>query len=196
MTMRLDISEILREVGKILPYDIEEPPLVDEDVECTKPIEGHITFNNTGGLLLVQGEAETTIALPCSRCSEYFEQPTELAIEEQFELRHSSTGPRTLQTVTVIEEDESPVAGKLFDGHVFHLTEMLRQYILLGEPTKPLPLTLDDGTCAHCHRRPEDVYREVLAPVTLEPEVEAGAEPPINPAFAKLSQLLDKPESK
>ena len=57
--MRLDISEILREVGKQMPYDIEEPPLVDGDVECVQPIEGRIVFNNTGGLLLVNGKAAT-----------------------------------------------------------------------------------------------------------------------------------------
>lgn len=179
--MRLDISDVLREVGKMLPYDLHEPPLVDEDVECTQPIEGKITFNNTGGLLLVRGKAETCVALPCSRCSQYFERPAHLDIEEQFELRHQSIGPRTLQTVTVVEEDESPIAGKLFEGHVFDLTEMLRQYILLDEPTQPLPPTEADGRCAHCHRTPE----EVLA--ALE---EPAEETHINPAFAKLNQLL------
>src|SRR5579862_1966388 len=154
--MRLDISEILREVGKHLPYDIHEPPLVDEDVECTQPIEGRITFNNTGGILLVQGQANTEVALPCSRCGDYFEQPVALRIDEQFELKHLSAGPRSLQTVTVVEEDVNPIAGKLFDGHVFDLTEMLRQYIVLDEPTRPLP-PMQGDRCAQCHRRPEEV---------------------------------------
>jgi uncharacterized metal-binding protein YceD (DUF177 family) len=184
--VRLDISEILREVGRNQPYDIQEPPLVDEDVECTQAIEGRITFTNTGGTLLVRGKAATAVALPCSRCSEYFEQPVTLQIEEQFELRHQSAGPRSLQTVTVVEEDESPVAGKLFTGHVFDLTEMLRQYIVLDEPTRPLP-PMKGERCAQCHRRPE----EVLPPAEPEPEME---EAPINPAFAKLSELLKKDE--
>src|SRR5580658_9876892 len=114
--MRLDISEILREVGKNLPYDINEPPLVDEDVECTAPIEGRVTFNNTGGILLVTGTAATTVALPCSRCGVYFEQPVKLTVEEQFELKHQAAGPRTLATVAIVEEDENPAAGKLFEG--------------------------------------------------------------------------------
>jgi uncharacterized metal-binding protein YceD (DUF177 family) len=184
--VRLDISEILREAGRHQPYDIHEPPLVDEDVECTRPIEGRITFSNTGGTLLVRGKAATVVALPCSRCSEYFEQPVTLQIDEQFELRHISAGPRSLQTVTVVEEDESPIAGKLFTGHVFDLTEMLRQYIVLDEPTRPLP-PMQGDRCAHCHRRPE----EVLPPAEPEPEPEQA---PINPAFAKLSQLLNKDE--
>ena len=186
--MRLDITEILREVGKNLPYDIHEAALVDEDTECTKPIEGRINFNNTGGTLLVTGKATTAVALPCSRCSEYFERQVTLNIEESFELRHSGVGPRNAQNVEVLEEDESPVAGKLFDGHVFDLTEMLRQYILLDEPTQPLPPTQQDGKCAHCHRLPEDVLR-IEAPVEVEDTAEQTS---INPAFAKLSELLNK----
>jgi uncharacterized protein len=182
--MRLDISEVLYEVGKRLPYDIHEPPLVDEDVECTQPIEGRIFFNNTGGTLLVRGKASTVIALPCSRCDQYFEWPVTLQIDEQFELRHVS-GPRSLQTTTIVEEDENPDAGKLFDGFIFDLTELLRQYILLAEPTQPLPSLQADGRCAQCHRRPEEVLG-----ATAEAE-----EAPINPAFAQLAQLLNKQES-
>jgi uncharacterized metal-binding protein YceD (DUF177 family) len=181
--MRLDISEILREVGKQLPYDIDEPPLVDEDVECTQPIEGRIAFTNTGGTLLIRGKAQTAVALPCSRCGIYFERPVALNIDEQFELQHIS-GPRTLQTVTVVEEDESPIAGKLFEGHVFDLTELLRQYILLEEPTQPLPPITAEGKCAQCHLRPEEVLKAEEAATDNE---EA---PPINPAFAKLGDLL------
>ena len=184
--MRLDISEILREVGKNLPYDINEPPLVDEDVECTAPIEGRVTFNNTGGTLLVTGSAATTVALPCSRCGDYFEQPVKLTVEEQFELKHQSAGPRTLATVAIVEEDENPAAGKLFDGHVFNLTEMLRQYIVLDEPTRPLPPAKPDGRCAHCNLMPEEVLQRL--------QVQTEDKAPVNPAFAELSQLLNNGE--
>jgi uncharacterized protein len=184
--MRLDISDVLREVGKVLPYDIDEPPLVDEDVECTRPIQGRITFNNTGGTLLVRGSADTLVALACSRCAQYFERPVHLVVEEQFELRHESAGPRTLQTVTIVDEDESPIAGKLFDGHVFDLTEMLRQYILLDQPTRPLPPEDADGRCVHCHR----TAQEVLSQLAQENDGDKNA---INPAFAKLNQLLNQP---
>ncbi len=187
--MRLDISEVLREVGKVLPYDVEEPPLVDEDVECMQPITGRITFNNTGGLLLISGRAKTTVALACSRCAQYFESPVTLNVNEQFELNRTSTSSRSLQTVTVIEEDENPIAGKLFDGQVFDLTEMLRQGILLDEPTRPLPPTLPDGRCAHCKRTPE----EVLKIAESMPDAEAEGTP-INPAFAELGKLLKEKE--
>jgi len=183
--MRLDSTELLADVGKQVPYDIEEPPLVDEDVECTRPIRGRAVFTNAGGTLLIRGNAETTVALPCSRCGQYFENACTFKVEEQFELKHL-TGPRTLATVAVVEEDESPVAGKLFDGPVFDLTEMLRQYILVEEPTRPIPPDLPDGRCSHCNRPPE----EVLSVLTAAETTADPAEAPINPAFAKLGQLL------
>lgn len=188
--MRLDITEILNEVGRQVPYDIQEPPMVDEYLECAGPVEGRITFTNTGGNLLVRGHANTRVVLPCSRCSEYFEQPVRVQIDEQFELRHLSAGPRTLQTVTVVEEDENPMAGKLFDGQVFDLSEMLRQYILLDEPTQPLPPLTGEGRCAHCHRYPEEVLKGFVETTVTGTETET----PVNPAFAKLGQLLNRDE--
>ena len=182
--MRLDISDVLREVGKVLPYDIQEPPLVDEDVECTQPIEGAVTFNNTGGTLLVRGNAATRVALACSRCAQYFERPVDLILEEQFELRHESAGPRTLKTVTIIDEDESPIAGKLFEGYIFDLSEMLRQYILLDQPTRPLPPEDADGRCTHCLRTSDEVLKQAA-------REDAESVTP-NPAFAKLHALLEK----
>ena len=182
--MRLDITEILREVGANVPYDLEEPPLVDEDVECTQPITGRVTFINTGGTLLVRGNAATRVALACSRCADYFDQPVSLVIEEQFELRRTG-GPRTLQNIEVVEEDESPAAAKLIEGQVFDLTEMLRQYLVLEQPTQPLPPLTADGRCSHCQKRPE----EVLQNLTESSETE---EVTVNPAFAKLGELLNK----
>ncbi len=184
--MLLDITELLREPGKQMPYDILEPPLVDEHVECTTPIAGKITFTNTGGTLIIRGGADTRVALPCSRCNNYFEKAAALKIEEQFELNHVSVGPRTLQTLAVVEEDDSPIAGKLFNGQIFDLTEMLRQYILLDEPTKPLPHSNADGRCSHCMLLPEEV-----SPLLNRAEVQSE-DKPINPAFAVLGQLLDK----
>ena len=187
--MRLDISDVLKEAGKILPYVINEPPLVDEDVECTKPIDGDLTFNNTGGLLLINGKANTWIAQQCSRCEEYFELPVMFTIDEQFELNQQAAGRRTLQTVTILEEDENPIAGKLFDGHVLDLTELLRQYILIEEPTRPLPEPLEDERCSHCLKTPQEVLMEGLGNDNFEPETA----PKINPAFAKLGKLLEQP---
>lgn len=181
--MRLDISEIVREPGKNVHYTVQEPPLVDEDIECVSPITGQLQFVNTGDALLLRGSCATCVMLPCSRCCTYYQQPVTLSIEEEFELRVISSGPRSLPHIMVIEEDESPIAGKLFEGNVFDLTELLRQYILLNQPIQPLP-PLAGERCSLCHKRPEEMLAETLEEV--QPQ-QWG-----HPAFARLRELLDE----
>jgi len=147
MTMRLDLTEVLQEPGRQTDYPVNESPMVDEDIECLTPLEGVITFNNTGGTLILTGEVETTMALACSRCAEYFEYPIALKIDEAFELRHVSNA-RLAQIPTVIEEDENPDAGKFFDGAVFDLSELVRQAIMVEQPIQPLPPTDAMKDCA------------------------------------------------
>ncbi len=158
--MRLDLTEILLDPGRSASYTIDEPALVDENLECTAKVTGKLTFTNAGEALLVKGKGSTTVALVCSRCADYFEQPVVLDIDEQFELETQSKGAHSLPTIRVVEEDESPVAGKMFDGMLFDLTELLRQYILLDEPTRPLP-PWENDRCSHCHRTASEVLSRV-----------------------------------
>ncbi len=182
--MKLDLAELLHEPGRSAEYEIQEPPIVDEDLECVQPLTGRIVFTNAGGTLLLRGKVQTGVALPCSLCTEYFEQPVSFKIEEDFELSHQAAGPRALPAIMVLEEDENPDAGKLFDGTVFHLTELLRQCILLEEPTRPVPLE-QEGRCVQCKRTRQEVLGEALQEAETE-------QPPVNPAFAVLQTLLQQ----
>lgn len=175
--MKLDLSEILTHVGMRYAYTVDEPPIVDEDLECTKPICGQITFANTGSVLLVDGEVNTKVAVPCSRCLVYFEESAEAPISEQFTLDVKPTGPRGRQATVVVEEDENPDAGKLFDGHLFDLTELLRQSITLSVSSQPLHDEACMGLCAMCGKDLND------GPCSCVPDV-------ANPALAKLGELL------
>ena len=87
--MKLDLSDVLREIGRNATYAVEMPPIVDEDIECTLDITGSIDFINTGGNLIIRGNAATRTALTCSRCDRYFDLPVTFKIEEEFELLHS-----------------------------------------------------------------------------------------------------------
>lgn len=186
--MRLDLSEILHHVGKNIPYDMNEPELVDEDIECVQPITGRLTFTNAGSTLLIKGKADTSLYLSCSRCADYFASPVSLMIDEQFEMQFSGGGIRQAQQVDIIEDDENPIAEKLFQGPVFDLTELLRQYLLVEIPVRPLPPCDKEGRCQHCKRLPE----EALAPYqnTETPE-EAAANSP----FSRLAELLHDEEA-
>ena len=177
--MKLDLSEILSHVGMRYTYEVEEAPIVDEDLECVAPITGKIVFSNTGSVLLIDGSVETTVVLPCGRCLAYFREPIRLPVSEQFELESKPVGRGNRQTHVVLEEDESPIAGKLFDGPIFNLSEMLRQGIMLALPTRPLHDEDCKGLCARCGK---DLN---AGPCDCLPET-------AHPGLAKLGTLLQQ----
>ncbi len=148
--MKLDLSEILSHVGMRYAYTMDEPPIVDEDLECSAPIRGSIVFSNTGNVLLINGSADTKVVVPCSRCLVYYEEPIHLAIEEQFAVEAKFVGPRGRQGQVVIEEDENPDAGRLFEGPLFDLTELLRQGLMLALPIQLLHDPDCRGLCQTC----------------------------------------------
>jgi len=176
--MKLDLSEILANVGMQLPYEVSEPPIVDEDLECTTPIRGDLVFTNTGSVLLLDGKVQTRVARPCSRCSVYFEEEEIAPVNEQFTLEPKTVGPRHRHTLAVVEDDENPDATKLFDGPIFDLSELLRQSITLAESSRPLHDPECKGLCSHCGKDLNE------GPCECRPE-----QP--NPAFAALGALLN-----
>jgi len=177
--MKLDLTEILLRVGMRYPYEVSEPPIVDEDVECVAPIDGKLIFTNTGEILLIEGNVETRAVLACSRCLTYFEDTLSVPIEEQFEIGTKLTGPKGRHTEIIIEEDENPDAGKLFEGTLFNLTELLRQGIMLALPSQPLHDVACKGLCASCG-------------TNLNESSCACSHKSVNPAFAKLGALLEE----
>lgn len=178
--MRLDLTELLQEPGMAAEYQIHEDHFVDEDLECVSPIEGKVVFTNTGGLLLVRGSAETSAALPCSRCTEYFEMKIGVEISEEFELEEKTSRSSHHPVVSVLEEDENPISEKLFDGYVFNLTELLRQLIMVEIPLSPMPIE-ENGRCEHCKK----TKTEVLGELAIVPN-----EHKVHPGFAVLTDLL------
>ncbi len=177
--MKLDLSEILNRVGMRYTYEVDEPPIVDEDLECVLPITGKITFANAGSVLLIDGGADTCVVLACGRCLAYYREPVHIPVSEQFEIEAKPTGRGGKQFHTVLEEDESPIAGKLFEGPLFDLTEMLRQGIMLALPLRPLHDENCKGLCAHCGK---DLN---AGPCDCRPDTE-------NHALANLAALLEE----
>lgn len=149
--MKLDLSELLAFVGRRHVLSIEEAPIVDEDLECSAPIVGSLTFTNTGSVLLIKGEVETQVIQACSRCLTYFEEGVHVAIDEQFPLESRPGGPRGKMITSVVEEeDENPAAGRLFAGSLLDLTELLRQTISVELPMQPLHAPDCKGLCPTC----------------------------------------------
>lgn len=177
--MKLDLSEILTHVGMRYAYKVDEPPLVDEDLECAAPITGDIVFTNTGNVLLLEGSITTSVVAPCSRCLVYYEEPLRVPVSEQFMLEARPSGPGgRYSEVVIVEEDENPDAHLLFEGMLFNLTELLRQNITLALPTQPLHDEDCQGLCPKCGKDRNE------GPCDCQPEIS-------HPALAKLSALLE-----
>ncbi len=148
--MKLDLTDVLTHVGMRYPYAVDEPPLVDEDIECGARVQGTLLFANTGSALLVDGHLESALTLPCSRCLVYYSEPVRTDVSEQYGLSAKPGSSRGRPPSVTVEEDETPLSAKLFDGYLFDLTELIRQVMAVCSPLKPLHDPDCLGLCVKC----------------------------------------------
>jgi uncharacterized protein len=148
--VKLDLSEILAHVGMRLSTAIDEPPIVDEDLECAENVKGKLEAANTGSLLLLNGSASTRVTLCCGKCLRYFDLPVEVQIEEPYPLKSAPQGRGGRRPSISVEEEETAEAGRLFDGPLLDLTELLRQSIMLELPSTPMHDPDCLGLCPEC----------------------------------------------
>ncbi|MBQ7258179.1 MAG: DUF177 domain-containing protein [Abditibacteriota bacterium] len=140
--MRLDLTEIALTPGKRMSYELNEEPLGDisEEVISNAPIQGCLKFTNTHGLIYVKGSFKTEVKMMCGRCLEYFNVAIEREIEEVLPVTGETDDENFLDDL------ETPV----FVNYVLDLSELLRQYILVEVPIKPLCNESCKGICIGC----------------------------------------------
>jgi len=179
--MKLDLSEVAAHLGKRIKYEVDEPPIVDEEsgLKCVEPIEGSVAFSNTGRTIDVRGKCHTTIELECGRCLRSYRLPVEMAIEEELPLEGHPWAPE--QPDEEIEELPEDEKEPLFVNNIFDLEEYLRQSILVNVPIKPLCEEACKGLCPHCGANLND------GPCDCQPD---STESP----FGALASLLDEGE--
>jgi uncharacterized protein len=177
---KLDLSEIVQNVGKRQAYEIDEPcwPESEEEgaVQCLGHVVGKVEFSNTGHLLLARGRVKADFDLECGRCLCRFPAPVEAAIEEQFEIPHYQGGlPRDEEEEEdEVLEDQEP----LFVENILDLAELIRQTLLVELPIKPLCDETCKGLCAQCGKNLN--------------EGACGCPEPVDSPFAGLADLLAK----
>lgn len=116
----INVAQLLKEsVGSSQSYYVKE--IVDEPVRDS--IEGEITLIHTSRGVLVRGRLNFEVELQCSRCLNVFLHPMSFGIEEEF----LPASPSDQSTDVTID-----------NNHVLDLGEVIRQYILLNLPMKPL----------------------------------------------------------
>ena len=115
------------------------------DSKCVAPIEGEVTFSNTGNFIVARGKFHTTVELTCSRCLKSCTMEVELPIEEELPITALA-----MEAPVEEEEEELPEDAKepFFEENIFNLTELLRQNILVAVPIKPLCDENCKGLCS------------------------------------------------
>ena len=130
----LDISELARNLGMRYTHRFHIPPYPEEDIEYAAPLDGEITLTNTGALLLLRGQVQTTLRLACGRCLTPFEEGVTADLEEEFDLVTSRNAFHQ-EEVQAVDED---TPASVIEGNVLNRAELLRQNLLLAAPLQPL----------------------------------------------------------
>lgn len=176
--MKLDLTEIALNLGKRNSYELDEPPLEDEEsgLRCVDGIVGKVSFTNTGTVIVVRGRFQTAIEIECTRCLSAFRMDIDLPIEEGLPLA-SHLAPPDEGSEDELPEEEKEV---LFMDNIFNLSEYLRQAIVVSIPIRTLCSEQCPGLCPRCGKNLNE------GPCQCEPEE-------TNSPFAALKSLLEMP---
>ena len=129
LTGEINVAQLLKEsVGSSRNYDIDT--IIAEQPEGS--IKGKVTLIRTGQGILVRGNLDVQVELVCSRCLKAFPYSMNFTVEEEI---HPTIDISSGLPLDLCQESEGLIIDK---NHVLDLGELIRQYILLSLPMKPL----------------------------------------------------------
>jgi uncharacterized protein len=125
----INVASLLKEpVGSSQSYDIEGT--LGHEIEGS--VEGRAKMVHITRGVLVQCELSAEVKLICSRCLRTFLCPIRFAAEEEFVPAADVSDEPTLRSPEQLEQ------FTIDDRNVLDLDELIRQYVLLNLPMKPL----------------------------------------------------------
>ncbi|HEX9116447.1 MAG TPA: DUF177 domain-containing protein [Anaerolineae bacterium] len=168
-------NEIDVRVQDLVPDLAQIEPDADE-AEAT--LRGTVRMMHSTDGVLVQGDLEADVAVPCARCLEPVPVHLDVPVEETFV---PTLDVVTGQTVRPEEEDQ---ALWIDEHHILDMSEVLRQDVLVALPMHAVCRSDCKGLCPTCGKN------------LNEGSCDCQAEP--DPRWARLANLLDndhKPDS-
>jgi len=125
----INVAQLLKEpVGSSQSHDISG--MIDGEVEGS--VEGKAKVIRTNRGALVQCKLTAEVKLICSRCLDTFLFPISFTAEEEFLPISDVAGDLALSSLE--QSEEFTIDNK----NVLDLSELIRQYMLLNLPMKPL----------------------------------------------------------
>ncbi len=123
------MAQLLKEpVGSSRSYDMDEA--IKEEI--TGSVKGEIMLVRSRQGILVRGKLTAEVELICSRCLNSFLCPISFAIKEEF---LSTVDVSSGLPLSLPEESNSFIIDS---EHMLDLGKLIRQYVLLNLPMKPL----------------------------------------------------------
>ncbi|HLO03004.1 MAG TPA: DUF177 domain-containing protein [Symbiobacteriaceae bacterium] len=180
--MLVNVAEVKREEGAHERVDLHVSLKPIESggspVRFDQPFAGEAEVWNLGDRLLVRGELEGEAQLVCSRCLTEYQSPLEVEFEEEF--------VEGTDLAAILKDDEAETGRQvnLYQGEQIDLTETLRDNVVVELPMKPLCSPDCKGLCPTCGANLNQGPCSCTEDVTVDPR------------FAKLHELLRKPDSK
>jgi uncharacterized protein len=125
----INVAQLLKEpVGSSQSYDISG--IIGEEVEGF--VEGNAKVIRIGQGVLVQCKLTAEVKLICSRCLDTFLFPISFTAEEEFLPISDVSGDLAISSV------EQSEGFTINSKNILDLSELIRQYMLLNLPMKPL----------------------------------------------------------
>jgi uncharacterized protein len=129
LKVSINVTQLLKEpVGSSQSYDING--LLGDDIDGR--IEGTAKVTHITGGVLVQCELSAEVRLICSRCLEAFSYAMGFTAEEEF------VPVSDMSDDSALSSPEQPDEFTIDDRNIVDLGELIRQYVLLNLPMKPL----------------------------------------------------------
>ncbi|MBR6331687.1 MAG: DUF177 domain-containing protein [Dehalococcoidales bacterium] len=140
--LEVNVSQLVRGViGTNRVIDI------DDEIEMFEykvgKMTGRLKLTKTSRSILVKGHIKTSVILECARCLKQFEQPMEFDVEDEYYISNN-VKLMALEAMGYfgndVEEDDNDKDDTLIIDERMHmdLSEVLRQYVLMNVPMKPL----------------------------------------------------------
>jgi len=127
----INVAQLLKEpAGSSQSYDISGTLNEEEEVEAFVDVKAKVTHISRG--VFVQCKLTAEVKLACSRCLNTFSCPISFTAEEEF-LPISDVSGDVARSLP-----EQSGRFTIDNKNVLDLSELIRQYILLNLPMKPL----------------------------------------------------------
>jgi uncharacterized protein len=142
--MRYNVAQLLMEpTGSIRSYQLDET--FEGPQSGLDRATGTVKILRTHQGVLVTARIETQVQTTCGRCLSEFQRLSSLTVEEE---SYPTVDPGTGQKL--FPPDESEGAIHIDDRHMLDLSDVVRQYVLIENPIKPLCSDNCLGLCPEC----------------------------------------------